>query len=530
MEMMNQETGTTESSVLGLRDPHEDFKRRAVADAMRQAERNSDQSADASEPALLDGESEAPEAAELARLATLDPISYDQQRQAAAEKLGIRVATLDAEVRRIQGQSADDQQSGIAFDLTDPEAWPTPVDGAALLEQIVETIARYVALPRFAAEAIALWVVQAHAHENFFISPILAITSPVLGCGKTRLITLLSALTPRPLPASNVTTASLFRAIEKWRPTLLIDEADTYLRENEELRGVLNSGHNRAGARILRCVGEDHEPRWFSTWCGKAIALIGKLPATLASRSICVEMRRLGPGEMVEQLRPDRLAHLEPLRRMAWRWARDHEEALRDADPEMSASLRDRAADNWRPLLAIAALAGGGWPEKARQAAEALETGDDAEALGILLLRDLRTLFDERETDRLPSEDIVKALTRMEDRAWPEYRRGKPITPRQLATLLKGFGIEPRTLRLDDDVRKGYDLADFQDAFARYTPQPSVTALQSPIHGALSDSQSVAQESGVTDRKHEKPNNHAVCNAVTDRTPPTHGRKELLDL
>ena len=520
---MNQQTGTTQSSVLGLRDPHEDFKRKAVADAMRQAERNSDQSADASE-------SEAPEAAEVARLAALDPMAYDRERQAAADRLGIRVATLDAEVRRIQGQSADDQQSGIAFDLTDPEPWPTPVDGAALLDELVRIINTYVALPKFATEAVALLMINAHAHENFFISPILAITSPVLGCGKTTLISLLSALTPRPLPASNVTTASLFRAIEKWQPTLLIDEADTYLRGNEELRGVLDSGHNRAGAWILRCVGEDHEPRKFSTWCGKAIALIGKLPATLESRSIHVEMRRLRPDETVEQLRPDRLAHLEPLRRKAWRWARDHDEALRDGDPEMPPSLRGRAADNWRPLFAIAALAGGDWPKKARQAAEALEAGDDAEGLGIQLLRDLRDLFAERDTDRLASGDIVKALAQMEDRPWPEYKRGKPITQRQLATLLKGFGAEPRTLRLDDTARKGYDLADFQDAFARYTPPQSVTALQSPIYGASGDSPSVTQDGDVTDRRCEKPNNHAVCNAVTDRTPPTPGRKEVVDL
>jgi len=130
----------------------------------------------------------------------------------------------------------------------------------------------------------------------------------------------------------------------------------------------------------------------------------------------------------------------------------------------------------------------------------------------------------------MPSGDIVKTLTGMEDRPWPEYRRGKPITQRQLATLLKGFGIESRTLRLDDDVRKGYDLADFQDAFARYTPRQSVTALQGPSDGPFGDSPSVTQEYDVTDRKREKPNNHAGCNAVTDRNPQPSARKEVLDL
>ena len=224
------------------------------------------------------GELGTPEAQEVARLAGLDPITYDRQRPEAAERLGIRVATLDNEVRRLKGQIADDQQEGIAFDLTDPEEGPTTVDGAQLLDEMVLTINRYVASPEFAVEVVVLWTLHAHTHDASFISPILAITSPVLGCGKTTLLMLVSALTPRSLPVANLTTASLFRAVEKWKPTLLIDEADTYLRENEELRGVLNSGHNRAGAWILRCVGEDHEPRNFSTWAPKAIALIGKLP------------------------------------------------------------------------------------------------------------------------------------------------------------------------------------------------------------------------------------------------------------
>ena len=279
-------------------------------------------------PALLDGGGQAADQAEIARLASLRPIEYDRQREAAAERLGVRVTTLDGEVRRIRGDSIEDARGGTTFDLADPEPWPASVDGAALLDELVDTVSTYVALPKFAGEAVALWIFHSHAHDTSFISPILAITSPVLGCGKTTLLNLLSKLSPRALAASSITTASLFRAIEKWRPTLLIDEAETYLRHNEELRGVLDSGHNRAAAWILRCVGEDHEPRKFSTWCGKAIALIGKLPATLASRSVHIEMRRLKPDETVEQLRPDRLAHLEPLRRMAWRWALDHYESL----------------------------------------------------------------------------------------------------------------------------------------------------------------------------------------------------------
>ena len=199
---------------------------------------------------------------------------------------------------------------------------------------------------------------------------------------------------------------------------------------------------------------------------------------------------------------------------------------MRDSDPEVLASLRGRAADNWRPLFAIANLAGGEWRERARQAAEALEVGDDAEGLPILLLCDMRNLFHERKTDRLASEGIVKALAHMEDRPWPEYKGGKPITQRQLASLLKGFGVEPRTLRFEDDRRcKGYQGEDLADAFSRYTPIKSVPPCQSVDNRRLSDSPSVTGGGDVTDREYEKASNDGVCHAVTDPTP-THQREK----
>jgi hypothetical protein len=129
----------------------------------------------------------------------------------------------------------------------------------------------YVMLPDTSAVAVALWCIHAHAFEASYISPRLAITSPEKRCGKTTLLRVMQALVPKPLSASNITAAALFRTVEAVRPSLLIDEADSFLDENEELRGIINSGHARDG-QVIRLVGEDHEPRAFSTWCPTAIA------------------------------------------------------------------------------------------------------------------------------------------------------------------------------------------------------------------------------------------------------------------
>jgi len=376
---------------------------------------------------------------------------------------------VDAALRSRSRSESDRQGRDVGPE--DPEPWPASVDPEALLDGLVRTHARFLALPSGAATAAALWVMHAHAHDASEVSPLLAITSPEKRCGKTTLLELATALVPRPMPAANVTPAVLFRAVEKYRPTLLADEMDSFIGRNDELRGILNSGHRRSLAYVLRSVGDDFEPRAFSTWCPKVVALIGKLPDTLADRSIPVRMRRKARAEKVERLRFDRLGEFEPLRRQAWTWAQANLDLLRSSDPIVPPELNDRAADNWRPLLAVADLAGGPWPERARRAAVLLSTDcTDDDSAGVLLLGDLERLFRDREADRLSSAAIISELVEMEDRPWPEWRNGKPLSKRQLARLLKPFGAAPKPLWIDDKAQRGYDRADLKDAFARYLP------------------------------------------------------------
>jgi putative DNA primase/helicase len=165
--------------------------------------------------------------------------------------------------------SADDTGQGQRLLLTDPEPWDLPVDGADLLAEVARTLARYVILPEGAATAISLWVLFAHAHDLGTVSPVLSICSPTKRCGKSTLMMLVGALVPRPLPSSNITAAVLFRAVQAYSPTLLVDEADTFIKAREDLKGVINSGHTRAQAYALRCDGESNEPRTFSTWVPK---------------------------------------------------------------------------------------------------------------------------------------------------------------------------------------------------------------------------------------------------------------------
>jgi putative DNA primase/helicase len=222
--------------------------------------------------------------------------------------------------------------------------------------------------------------------------------------------------------ASSISPAALFRTVEKFRPTLIIDEADALLGENEELRGIINSGHTRQTAYVIRTVGEDHEPKQFSTWGFKAIAGIGKRTATIEDRSIPIALKRKLPGEKVERLRHAARGAFEALVRKIARFAEDNGEAVVDAKPDLPGALNDRAQDNWEPLLAIADIAGGRWPQGARQVAlEMSGINDEPTSIGERLLADIREAFG--NDAKLSMADLAQRLASNEESPWATEQR-----------------------------------------------------------------------------------------------------------
>ena len=347
-----------------------------------------------------------------------------------------------------------------------------PMDGAALVSEVVEAVQAHVHMSAEQALAMSLWIVNSYAHQAFQISPMLCLASPDKRCGKTTALAVIGMLARNPLAASNISPAGLFRIVDERSPTLLVDEADTFLRTNRELRCILNAGHTRATAKVIRTAGGSHEPQEFNTWCPKAVALIGALPGTLADRSIVVRMRRKAPADSVGRITPATHDELAPQRARIARWSEENRAALMAATPTTPAGLNDRAADNWWPLLAIADLAGGEWPAAARHAAVMLSpTEPDDENLSVALLRDLRTAFADSGRPRLFTEDLLSRLVAMDESPWRGMRGRQKMDPHLLSEMLRPYGVVPQQLRVGSRVKRGYDLADLQDVFARYLPQ-----------------------------------------------------------
>lgn len=412
----------------------------------------------------------------IARLAALTPLEYESIRIEEAKLMGWRTAVLDAEVRKAQSVEAV-EDANLPFPIV--ESHPEPIDPAQLLDDISYMIRKYIVLDPEQADAAALWVALTWFILHMDLAPLAIINAPEKACGKTQLLTVIGYMSNRPLPASNASPSAIFRAVEKWSPTMLVDEADTFFKDNPELQGMFNAGYLRGGY-VLRseASGDSFEPRMFSVFSAKAIAGIAlekHLPDATMSRGIVFNLRRKMPHESVSRLRhADRKSFGEITSKLA-RFAEDYAQKVKHARPELPESLNDRDQDNWEPLLAIACCAGDVWIKRATDAALKLSSlGENALSTGSQLLSDIKDYFICVATDnKVSTVDLIDELVKELESPWATYNRGKPITPRQLSKLLAAYGIHSKTVRVRKSTPKGFDEAQFTDAFARYLMPPA---------------------------------------------------------
>lgn len=411
----------------------------------------------------------------------------------------------------------ENQNQAVIFEPVTPH--PRPVAVGELLAEIENTIKRHVVLSDAAATALAVWVLHTWVYERRDTVAYVAIESPEKRCGKTTLLTVLAAMANKPLIASNVTVGALFRAIDTCRPTLFIDEADTFLAGNGIMRGVINSGNTWRTAYVLRLakakskplagqrsrdregaettgVGRvneggttvenapDHSPsltvgapltvdtglQRYSCWCPKVIALIGKAPDTIADRSIVVPMTR----KLTTEIRAP-LAELDTtaIKAKAARFALDEGPKIATAGKIRGKDLNDRAADTFDPLYVIARLAGKGWEDKLHAAALALFHSHSLSP-GLELLLDMHLVFVSTGKKKIFTRHLLDILRTEECGIASFVEKYEGIDEYRISELLRPFGIKPAALRIGTDVGKGYAGEQISEAVARYVPEGDV--------------------------------------------------------
>ena len=349
--------------------------------------------------------------------------------------------------------------------------------GADLLDEVRTAIRRYCVLPgEHELVAVVLWCALSHLLTKFDYAPRLVIRSAEKRSGKSRLLEVVDALVYSPLRAVNATVAFVFRSLDSSPPpTLLFDEADTIFGskgvadKNEELRGLLNAGFQR-GLPFGRVVGSDFMTQEFSTFAMAALAGIGRMPETIEDRAVVVVMKRRKAGETVHSYRPRRDGPmLYELRDRLAAWADTVRDRAGETYPEMP--IDDRAADLWEPLVSVADLVGGAWPQLARDAAVALVNSaaedDTARSAELQLLADIRTVFD---TEFMKSDDLCDKLCALSESPWAQLE----LNPSKLGRRLREYSIT--TGHSGDKSERGYHRHDFADAFARYLPHAEMVS------------------------------------------------------
>lgn len=353
------------------------------------------------------------------------------------------------------------------------EPWDSPVDGTVLADSINNLLNKYLSLPDGASETMTMWILHTYGVNLFDFTPRLCILSPEKRCGKTSLLTLLHYLSFQTIIVAGITTAAMFRSIDKWHPTVIIDEIDTFLKENSELRGVINVGYNKNG-RVSRTetVGKRVDIKLFDCYAPVAMAGIGSIPGTIADRGIIITMRRKMRCEDIPQIRTRNIIPItEELQRKCLRFMLDNSERIANVKPDIPITFNDRAADIWEPLYAIATAISPEWLERVRSASIKLIRAndlDDEAAPGEKLLSDIKQIFDDKNREWIATTELVGLLNKIENSPWGEWNNGKGLTVHSLPKLLRPFGIVSEQSRVDGSRSRRYNRKQFTDVFSRY--------------------------------------------------------------
>jgi hypothetical protein len=424
--------------------------------------------------------------ANLAKIQSQSPIEYDREKRRVADELKVSRGAIDAEVR---ARREGDARTAPLYGHWEVEPWPEPVDGDCLLRDINARIRRHVVCPLDASLTCALWIMLSWVHNEVAVhSPILLVTSHEAMSGKTTLLGITAHLARRAINSVDISKAALYRSIQRWEPSFVIDEFDTVLAavdgDRAELKSVINTGHTR-GSVVIRCITDEHTPEPFSTFAPKAIGMIGrKMPYATLTRCLVVQLQRRKSDEPIERFLHIDDPGLADLRRRLLRWSLDNVDSLH-GEPSMPPQFDNRMADNWRVLFAIADLCSGveDWGDKARQAAINIEGQTDITSDRTRLLADIKRIFDVAGLTGpkhiMLSKDLVAKLKEIEEAPWAEWK-GKGLTQNSLAELLgggggrgrnkeDGFNIRSRTVHPKEGPHgKGYRREQFEDAWSRY--------------------------------------------------------------
>jgi hypothetical protein len=390
--------------------------------------------------------------------------SDGQMRAALLFPLAASVRVISTYPKKDLAEMVDSglTREALAALIADTPTWE-PETLAQILVEVMTALTKYIKMDEDQAVFCTLWAAHTHAMKAFDYTPYLSISSSDTKCGKTHLMLIIGYFSSTPMNCTTISVSAMFRAIEKWQPTLLMDEADNLLAAQDDLsdalRGVLNSGHQR-GMFAVRSVGQGDnlEPRKFPVFGAKVFTHVKALPDSTMTRAMKIRLKPAG-RRAIPHFRPSKVEkECAGLRAKLEAAIVSLVARLSEMEIDMPEELDGREADICEPLVAIADLAGHGWPDLARSSMIHLSIAgaESGDSLQKMLITDIRKIFDGEDLhpgdeslakdrcDEISSANLVKRLVDMEERPWAEMPRShKAITQNTLARMLRVYDIQP---------------------------------------------------------------------------------------
>lgn len=206
--------------------------------------------------------------------------------------------------------------------------------------------------------------------------------------------------------------------------------------------------------------------------------MIGKVPDTIADRSIVVHMTRKLTTETREPL-----SELNPasIKAKCARFALDARQTIAQSEKIRDKNLNDRAADTYDPLYAIARLAGKEWEEKLHAAAIAISPGAGSKSTGAEMLLDIYAIFLSTGRRQIFTRELAEFLRNDEFNTTCAVLKDSALDEYKISELLRAYGIKPAPCRLGKTVSRGYRIDDFVEALKRYVPKADLDARTAEV-------------------------------------------------
>jgi hypothetical protein len=393
-------------------------------------------------------------------------------------------------------QKAKDEKSAAPTWAPLESASTQPENGYQLFLDIRSAIRKFVSLEELQATVAALWVLFTWIFEEAAeTNPFLRILAPEPKCGKSTLIKILRYLSRGGWLIASATRSSFIRKLQVSRFTMLLDEGDSFLAENEDMRNVLNAASDPDTANVSLSIkqGDNWVSVDINAFVPITVASIKKLKGmvTVEDRSIHLWLKRATKAERKNLTKARHRALREtadPIADRCARWAQDNADKLVGMRPTLN--FEDgRDEDKWEPLIGIADYLNQQLGQSVRTIAARMigANAEQQESLSIFLLADIKNLFDlkreqkppgDQNADKYTSKSLCEDLIALEERPWgslPAGKERKPINQNRLAFMLRDYQIVPHNIRIGDETPKGYERKDFEDTWLRYAADESLT-------------------------------------------------------